>query len=111
MSESLWTEPIAVIQQGAQYYLPFRICIDGDLVTPENADDVIIQIGSQLKKSSSDELEFSDEYWLYPLEQEFTMKLSPDSTKCQISVKRGTFVYPSAVRRIAVDSSIIKELF
>lgn len=111
MCESLWTEQIAVIQQGAQYYLPFKIHIDGDLVTPDNSDDVIIQIGGQSKKASADELEFSDEHWLYPLTQKFTMNLQPDGTKCQISVKRGIFVYPSTVRRIGVDSSIIKELF
>lgn len=109
MADSQITE-IAVLQQGAQYYLPFKIKHDGEITSPQNVDDIKIKIGSLTKQLTKNELEYADGYWLFPIRQEFTLSLNAD-VKCQASILRGDNVYPSKTYEIHVDMSIIKDGF
>lgn len=110
MSESLWTEPIAVIQQGAQYYLPFRIRQNGTVLSPDNVDDVKIKVGDVTKQFSKGELTYTGETWMYQLKQEYTMRLVNDA-KVQVSVRIGNNIYPSPLFKIHIGTSIIKDGF
>ena len=103
-------KPITAIQQGAQYYLPFRIKLHGDVTSPENVDDIKIKIADQTKQFTKGELEYVGERWLYPLSQEFTAKLKYE-VECQISILQGNNVYPSQTNTIVVNTSIIKDFF
>ena len=101
---------ITVIRQGAQYYLPIEIMIDEEVTSPDNVDDIQIQVGNLIKQYSDGSLEYNDGKWLFALRQDFTMSLL-GSVKLQASIKRGDNVYPSDVYDIKVDTSIIRKYF
>lgn len=102
--------PIAIIQQGAQYYLPFKISHNGVITSPENVDDVKIKVAGLEKRFSKCELEYSDDMWLFPICQEFSLKLA-GIVSCQVSIRCGDNIYPSKTYTILVNASIILDGF
>jgi hypothetical protein len=110
MDTTAGTETVAVIQQGAQYYLPLRIRMNGDVTSPDNVDDLKIKVGHVTAQLSKEELSYAGENWLFPLRQEDSLKFS-GSVRCQASIKRGDNIYPSRTMLIHVDTSIITDGF
>lgn len=101
------------IQQGDQYYLPFVISQGSTAITPDNCDDVKIQIGSTAYKYSTGELTYglydaTHSGWLFPLTQEMTLGFS-GSVPAQLQIKQGTNIFGSDTIDIPIDFSIIQE--
>lgn len=48
------------VVQGDSYLVPIRIKYQGNYITPEDIDDVRIQIGYSLKSYSDNQLEFDE---------------------------------------------------
>lgn len=99
------------IMQGDQYYVPIELCFDKEKVTPENVDDVRIQIGDILQSYSEGQLTYSPEsqVWLFHLTQNQTRSILDTEVPFQFAVKRGDEIYHSSVSKIPFDRSIIKE--
>lgn len=110
MCGTLFAKTVAVIQQGAQYFLPFRIRQKGVVISPENTDDVKIKVNDVSKRYLDGGLSYSGGAYLFPLTQEDTLSY-PDDVKCQVAVKRGDNVYPSPTYKIQVGRSIFGEEF
>ena len=102
--------PIAVIQQGAQYYLPFKISLNGTVTSPQNVDDLWIKLDDKTWKYSDGSLRYSGQNWIVPLKQVWTMGRS-NKIAMQASIKRGDDVFPSDVYPVKVAKSSIQELF
>lgn len=99
-----------IVYQGDQYAIPFIIRIGRTLVTPENVDDVRIEIGSDLRSYLDETIDFDSEKgsWNYFVTEDFTRSLSTGSIPFQIGIKMGDTVRHSAKGRISLDDNIIK---
>lgn len=75
------------MMQGDRYSLGFTVLNNaGQVVTPDDIQDVEITIG-HLKKSFRDvELTFDDNKWMFPLSQEETFDYWPGVTRAQIRI-------------------------
>lgn len=96
-----------MIYQGDMYLIPITVTRQGTTVTPENIDDIKIQIGRNLKKYSDGDLTFSNGKWYFPLTQQESLKLN-HTVPVQVQILSGTEVIGSAVQEVEVGDSIIK---
>lgn len=101
---------IAVIHQGDQYYLPFSIENDSDIVTPNDIDDVRIRIGNIIKVFSKGELLYEDNMWLFPILQKNSLNWQ-GPIDCQLQFKQGNNIITSDKYTILVDLSMFKDEF
>lgn len=99
-----------VIRQGDQYAIPFHVTVGGSAVTPDNCDDVRIQIGRQLKSYQANGLTYNAENqtWLFPVSESSTA-LMRTSIEYQVGVKVGSQIVYSAAGAIRIADNIIKE--
>lgn len=105
---------ISIIQQGDQYYIPVTIKLEDEPVTPDNVDDVRIQIGRFMKSYSAESVSYDSEngVWLYPVTEMETRTMLGE-TSFQVGIKvsgedSDEFIY-SPVATVVVSKSIIKE--
>ena len=82
------------IYQGDQYSIPFSIRHNGEIVTPDTADDVVIAIGDIVRAYSEGTLTYVDEKWLFPIYKEETLKM-PDSISYQVQIHYGADIIHS----------------
>lgn len=102
---------MAVIVQGDQYLLPVKIITNNSTVTPDDVDDIRIQLDNNLKSYSDGEITFNDttNEWLYPLTEEMTQQFNNVLVPIQVGIKVGTEIMYSATIDINVGQSIIKK--
>ena len=100
---------LAVIQQGDQYFLPFKITADGTEITPDDVDSLIIKVGGSVNIYPNGELQYDNE-WLFPLEREITLHWG-SKVSCQASYKKDNEIRSTRVYTVRVNNSIITEDF
>jgi hypothetical protein len=93
------------IYQADQYYKPYIIKRNGEIVTPENVDDVAIAINDEEQRYSEGTLAFFDGKWLYHLTAEKTKKMQ-GVQKSQIEVVIGDNVIHSNTIGVKVGQSL-----
>lgn len=101
---------MATIIQGERYALEIVIKSGETPITPSNADDVKIKIGSIEKTYRSGELTY-DDAWLFPLTQEETLGLCDHSVNIQAQYRSGSNVYSTPLSSIKIDKTIIRTMF
>lgn len=100
------------MMQGDSYYLPISILKqDKTPVTPDDVSNVEVCIGKLIKDKVSGGISYSDGYWMFPLTQEETFKMTPFRVKAQVRVmwKSGD-VEGVYLGEICVRESISKEV-
>lgn len=99
-----------IIYQGDQYAIPFKIRIKGTVITPENSDDVRIQIEDTLYQASDETLQFNSEKntWEVFLTEEMTRAFIDGGIVYQVGVKMGDVIRHGAKRRLKIDDNIIR---
>lgn len=97
-----------MIVQGDQYLIPIVIRTT-ELITPENSDDVRIQIGNSLKTYSKGEITYENEQWYYPLTEDISMMLESPLVEIQVGIKQNNEIRYSDVKQIDIVKSIIKK--
>lgn len=80
------------IYQGDQYSIPFRIRHNGEIVTPDSVDDVVIAIGDIVRAYSDNTLTYIDGKWLFPIYKEETLNL-PDDNSYQVQLHYGGDIF------------------
>lgn len=111
---------ITAIQQGDQFFLPVIIKEGETEITPENADDVRVKIGSFLDSLSSGELAYGEIedpddsessifVWLFPVTQDRSLSWGSGEVGMQVGFKRGSTTRMSKVEKVWIDTSIITE--
>lgn len=100
-----------MIQQGNQYPLPIKIITNNQPITPDDIDDVRIQIGSYLKSYADGEITFNDETneWLFPLTEHMTQSFGNLRAPVQVGIKIGENLIYSITQNIDIGKSIIKQ--
>lgn len=100
---------MAGIRQGEQYAIPFVLRYGGEFVTPQNVDDVRIQVQTKLREYSKGELEFDSTLnaWLFPLTEEQSMTFR-GFVPYQVGIKIGHDIYMSETCTVSIGPSIIK---
>lgn len=93
------------IYQGDQYSLPFTIKKSGEIVTPEEVEDVTIALEDIVRSYKDETLKYEDGTWLFPLTKEETSRMM-DNTKCQIEVVFGNDMVHSKVFDVKVKKSL-----
>jgi hypothetical protein len=76
------------IYQGDQYSLPVCIKHRGEIITPEDADDIAIAVGDIVKSYKDGDLTYEDGVWLFPLRKEETLKMG-EEVKYQVQLQFG----------------------
>jgi len=102
---------ITNIIQGEQYAIEITLQADGVPVTPENADDVKIKIGTVEKTYSKGEITYENEHWLFPITQEDSLSFKSSTVKAQAQYKIGSNVFSTGLYDVDVYSSIIRSKF
>ena len=101
------------LQQGDQLAIPFYITQGDHVVRPDLVNDVRIQVGEDLKTYSAGEISFDAEnnVWTFPVTQEQTRALlcATNPVKYQVGLKVGDEIVYSAVGKLMINSSIIRE--
>ncbi len=100
---------MTVIHQGDQYYLPFRITHNGDIVTPESVTSVRIAVGDEVQEYPK-KLSWNEENsaFLFLLKSDFTKKLN-GVVECQVEIKKGDAKVHSDTFSIKIAKSILVE--
>jgi len=82
------------IMQGDQYGIPFNITDGEDIaITPETASDIEIAIGQIVKRYSTGEIEFNNDYWIFPLTQSETFMLQyPQDVQVRVKFLNGEII-------------------
>lgn len=104
---------MATIIQGEQYAVEFVLTNGDESITPSNADDVKIKMGSIEKSYTEGSLTYDteSECWLFPVTQEQTLAFSNASVPVQAQYKKGSMVISTEKQNIRVDPSIIRSVF
>ena len=99
-----------VVYQGDQYAIPFKVRIGSTIITPENSDDVRIQIEDTLYQASDNTLHFNSlkNTWDIFLTEEMTRAFSSGTVEYQVGVKIGENIRHTSKRRLKIDNNIIK---
>ncbi|MBR6424833.1 MAG: hypothetical protein IKS29_02670 [Oscillospiraceae bacterium] len=99
------------VYQGEQYALPLEICFGNKLLTPQDCDDVKIQIGTLCKRFGAGELSFDPEekLWQFPLTQAESRELDLGRTPVQVMVRQGLELHVSRTEPLYVGRCIIEE--
>lgn len=97
------------IRQGEQYAIPFVLRYGGEFVTPENVDDVRIQVQTKLREYSKGELQYSSALnaWLFPLTEEQSMTFK-GFIQYQVGIKLGHDIFKSETCSVSIGTSLIK---
>lgn len=100
-----------LIMQGDQYYLPFKIKVDGEYVDVTTVDTIEFVVGD-LTKKYPEEVKYDDTYKIFKFylsqEETFNMRGYPD---VQIRLKDTEgYVYGKRYGRINVQYSLSKEV-
>ena len=102
--------PVALVRRGEQYSLKIRLKIENEVITPLNCDSVRIKVGNSVSTSNIG-LTFEDEYWLFPLSQEFTRSLEGELVPAQAQVKISGDIFETPVYLIRVGDSIFEDIW
>ena len=99
-----------IVYPGDQYAIPFKITIGNTVVTPIEASDIRIKIGSDMREYSKGELTFNSikKTWDYYVDEDFTRSHENVSIPFQVGVKIGESIRHSAKGHIKFDNNIIK---
>lgn len=102
---------MTAIQQGDQYAISFQIKLSGEVVTPDNVDDVRIQVRKDLRNIADASLVYNSnkETWDYFLTEEMTRTITASSVEYQVGIKIGNNIRYSPVKKLPVGQSIIKD--
>ena len=100
-----------MIQQGDQYAISFKIKLSGEIVTPDDVDDVRIQVRKDLRNIYNESLVYNEDKktWDYFLTEDMTRMITSSSVEYQVGIKIGNNIKYSAVKRLPVGRSIIKD--
>lgn len=101
--------PATVLCKGDKYSLKIRVKLGNEVITPESCSDIRIKIGNMVLSYSKQELSFEDEYWLFPLSQEFTLGVDGDFLEAQAQFKIEDRIYSTPVYKIKFDRTIFEE--
>ena len=98
------------LHQGDQYVIPVEIKNATAVITPDDVDDVRIQIGDELRQYSDGGLTFDAENkkWLFRITEEKTRTFNC-SVNMQVGILVGTDIVYSSVQKIKVEHSIIRK--
>ena len=98
------------LHQGDQYVIPVEIKNATGVITPDDVDDVRIQIGDELRQYSDGGLTFDAENkkWLFYITEEKTRTFT-GSINMQVGILVGTDIVYSSVQKIKLERSIIRK--
>lgn len=98
------------LHQGDQYVIPVEIKNATAVITPDDVDDVRIQIGDELRQYSDGGLTFDAENkkWLFHITEEKTRTFTC-SVNMQVGILVGTDIVYSSVQKIKLERSIIRK--
>lgn len=99
---------MTMFQQGDQYLIEFTIKNNNVPITPDDVDDLRIQIHDVLKSYSKGEIFYNEGYWYYPLNQYDSARLNTIAD-IQVGIKVDSEIYYSNVIQAYVNASIIKK--
>lgn len=96
------------IIQGDQYAIPMTLKVAGNYITPDNTDEVIIQLNNKEKRYSKSEITYDDttHQWFYPITHEETVNMT--TALLQMQFQQNETIRHTEVKEINVKSSIIK---
>lgn len=96
------------IYQADQYYIPFRVEMDGAVVKPADVDGVRIALGGVVQVYPDGMLSFDgEENWMFGLSAEESQSMI-GSVSCQVEIKKGANRQHSEVFYVDVKKSILK---
>ena len=100
-----------MIYQGDQYALPVQIVLGEEPLTPQDCDDLKIQLGHLCRTYSMGELRYDQDLscWLFPLTKEQTHSLRVGRQQLQVMVQRGQDQYISKTQTLFVGASLFEE--
>lgn len=100
------------MMQGDSYLLGVEILNNaGNPVTPADVADVEITIGHISKRLSNNQLTFTNNLWMFPLDQNDTFDFLPSAKKAQVRVKWANGVIEGKpLYGVRIDESISKEV-
>ena len=98
------------LHQGDQYVIPIESKNATTVITPDDVDDVRIQIGDELRQYSDGGLTFDAENkkWLFHITEEKTRTFTA-SVNMQVGILVGTDIIYSSVQKIKLERSIIRK--
>ena len=98
------------LHQGDQYVIPIEIKNATGVITPDDVDDVRIQIGDERRQYSDGRLTFDAEnkQWLFQKKKKKTRTFTA-SVNMQVGILVGTDIVYSSVQKIKLERSIIRK--
>lgn len=100
------------MMQGDSYLLGISILNNaGTPVTPADVADVEITIGHISKRFSDNQLTFTNNLWMFPLDQNDTFDFLPAAMKAQVRVKwTNGVIEGKPLYGVRINESISKEV-
>lgn len=94
-----------VIYQGDQYYVPVKIKMGEETLTPNNVDGVKIAFGGAVQEHPGELTFDGTEFWLFHLSQNLSMSLT-GKAPMQVEITKGNTIQHSAIKTVDVSGSL-----